>query len=78
MADKNSQNLTNQQNKSSTSQTQITEEIFDTQSVASSASELQMSLLENKLENEMAKMANIVKDTVSSLQESVSSLTERF
>ena len=37
-----------------------------------------MSLLENKLENEMANMANIVKDTVSSLQQSVSSLTERF
>ena len=78
MADKNSQHRTNQHNNPSTSQEQITEETFDTQSVASSASELQMSLLENKLENEMAKMANIVKDTVSSLQQSVSSLTERF
>ena len=64
MADKNSQHRTNQHNNPSTSQEQTTEETFDTQSVASSASELQMSLLENKLENEMAKMANIVKDSL--------------
>ena len=37
-----------------------------------------MSMLENKLENEMAKMTNMVKSTVSSLQTSVSKLTDQF
>ena len=54
----------------------MNDEDLDTQSAASSASELQMSLLENKLENEMSKMANMVKNTVSSLQNSVSNITK--
>ena len=52
---------------------QMNDKDLDTQSAASSASELQMSLLEKKLENEMSKMANMVKNAVSSLQNSVSS-----
>ena len=48
-------------------QRQMNDEDIDTQSAASLTSELQMSLLENKLENEMSKMANMVKNAVSSL-----------
>ena len=59
-------------------QRQMNDEDLDTQSAASSASELQMSLLENKLENEMSKMANMVKNAVSSLQNAVSNITEKL
>ena len=41
------------------------------QSVASSANSLQMSMLENKLESEMTKLGNMVKDTVAGLTEHV-------
>ena len=76
MAENNSPQHTNEQN--DTLGRHIDDEAFETQSNTSSASELQMSMLENKLENEMAKMTNIVKSTVSSLQNSVSKLTDQF
>ena len=56
----------------------IDDQALDTQSDISSVSELQLSMLENRLENEMAKMATMVKNTVASLQNSVSNLTEQF
>ena len=56
----------------------IDDQAIDTQSDTSSASELQLPKLENRLEIEMAKMATMVKNTVTSLQNSVSSLTEQF
>lgn len=76
MADRRCEKHANGRN--SPLQEQIGDEAIDTQSVASTASELQMSLLESKLENEMTKMAGMVKDTVSSLHNSVSSLTKQF
>ena len=59
-------------------QKEMNAEDLDTRSAASSASELQMSLLENKFENEMSKMANMVKEAVSLLQNSVPNITEKF
>ena len=76
MAENNSPRHTNEQN--DPLGRHIDDEAFETQSNTSSASELQMSMLENKLENEMAKMTNMVKSTVSSLQNSVSKLTYQF
>ena len=76
MAENNSPRHTNEQN--DPLGRHIDDEAFETQSNTSSASELQMSMLENKLENEMAKMTNMVKSTVSSLQNSVSKLTDQF
>ncbi|MCG7878412.1 MAG: hypothetical protein N0C90_19075 [Candidatus Thiodiazotropha endolucinida] len=54
-----------------------TDDILDTQSDTSSASGLQMSMLENRLENEILKLSSMVKDTVSTLQNSITNLTER-
>lgn len=52
----------------STSQQQDGEELFqDSHSSASSASALQMSRLEGKIESEMTRMATMIQDTVSSL-----------
>ena len=52
--------------------------VLDTQSEASSAGGLQMSMLENRLENEMTKLATMVKNTVGSLQCTITSLSEQF
>ncbi|MEW8544977.1 MAG: hypothetical protein AB2693_15740, partial [Candidatus Thiodiazotropha sp.] len=57
-------------NDQSTSQQNISHEDYDDgHSVANSASSLQMSLLESKLDSEMMKMGKMVQDTVSSLSE---------
>ena len=45
--------------------------IDDASSIASSASTLQMSMLENRLESEMTRLGNMVKDTVAGLTEHV-------
>ena len=70
MADRNnSVNRGNTENPS-TSQQNINNDTFeDANSIASSAGTLQMSLLENKLESEMANMSRTIKDTVTSLTE---------
>ena len=67
-------NLTvgNNTNTPSTSQQNTTNDNFDdANSIASSASTLQMSILENRLESEMTKLGNMVKDTVPGLTEHV-------
>ena len=67
-------NLTvgNNTNTPSTSQQNTTNDNFDdANSIASSASTLQMSILENRLESEMTKLGNMVKDTVAGLTEHV-------
>ena len=67
-------NLTvgNNTNTPSTSQQNTNNDNFDdANSNASSASTLQMSMLENRLESEMAKLGNMVKDTVAGLTEHV-------
>ena len=61
-----------------TSPENIGDDSIDTQSGASSASALQMSVLENRLENEMTKMASMVKNTVSTLQNTISATVEQF
>ena len=61
-----------------TSPENIDDDSIDTQSGASSASALQMSMLENRLENEMTKMASMVKNTVSTLQNTISATVEQF
>ena len=61
-----------------TSPENIGDDSIDTQSGASSASALQMSMLENRLENEMTKMASMVKNTVSTLQNTISATVEQF
>ena len=50
----------------------IGDDSIDAQSGASSASALQMSMLEKRLENEITKMASMVKNTVSTLQNTIS------
>lgn len=74
MADRNnSVNVGNTDNPS-TSQQNINNDTFDdANSIASSAGTLQMSLLENKLESEMANMSRTIKDTVTSLTEYMNS-----
>ena len=58
----------------STSQQNINNYTFeDANSTASSARTLQMSLLENKLELEMANMSRTIKDTVTGLTEYMNS-----
>ena len=60
-------NLTvgNNTNTPSTSQQNTNNDnLDDANSIASSASTLQMSMLENRLESEMTKLGNMVKDTV--------------
>lgn len=59
-------------------QKNIADDGIDARSEASSASVLQISMLETKLENEITKMASVVKDTVSSLQNFISSTLEQF
>ena len=51
---------------------------LDTQSEASSASGLQLSMLENRLETEMTKLASMVKNTVGSLQRTINSIAEQM
>ena len=51
--------------------------VLDTQSKASSASGLHMSMLENRLENEMTKLATMMKNTAGSLQCTITSLSEQ-
>ena len=51
---------------------------LDTQSEASSASGLQLSMLENRLETEMTKLASMVKNTVGSLQCTITSMAEQM
>ena len=50
---------------------------LDTQSEASSASGLQLSMLENRLETEMTKLASMVKNTVGSLQYTITSIVKQ-
>ena len=67
-------NLTvgNNTNTPSTSQQNTNNDnLDDANSIASSASTLQMSILENRLESEMTKLGNMVKDTVAGLTEHV-------
>ena len=52
------------------------DDALDNQSEASSASGLQMSMLENRLESEMTKLATMVKNTVGSLQSTITSMAE--
>ena len=67
-------NLTvgNNTNAPSTSQQNTNNDNFDdANSIASSASTLQMSILESRLESEMTKLGKMVKDTVAGLTEHV-------
>ena len=50
----------------------------DTQSEASSASRLQMSMIENRLEAEMTKLTSMVQTTVGSLQSTIKSMSEQI
>ena len=56
---------------SSSQQNTNNDNLDDANSIASSASTLQMSMLENRLESEMTKLGNMVKDTVAGLTEHV-------
>lgn len=81
MAENSPQLLSNErtpQRKQGLSRTNVDEDGIDARSDASSASTLQMSMLENRLESEMTKMATMVKNTVSSLQNTISSTLEQF
>ena len=51
---------------------------LDTQSEASSAIGLQMSMLENRLEAEMRKLTSMVQTTVGSLQSTITSMSEQI
>lgn len=71
MADNNSDNLAAGETlyNPSTSQQNMDVTFDDDHSVANSASTLQMSMLESRMESEMTKMSKMVKDTVSCLTE---------
>ena len=73
MEDENNLALGNSTNNPSTSQQGVIDNgnIDDASSIASSASTLQMSMLENRLESEMTRLGNMVKDTVAGLTEHV-------
>ena len=72
MEDENNIVVENNTNSPSTSQLNANNVIFDdTKSTASSASALQMSLLESRLESEMTTLGNMMKDTVAGLTEHV-------
>ena len=72
MEDENNLAVENNTNTPSTSQLNANNDNFDdTKSIASSASALQMSLLESRLESEMTTLGNMMKDTVAGLTEHV-------
>ena len=59
-------------------QTRDDDGALDTQSEASSAIGLQMSMLENRLEAEMTKLTSMVQTTVGSLQSTITSMSEQI
>ena len=59
-------------------QTRDDDGALDTQSEASSAIGLQMSMLENRLEAEMMKLTSMVQTTVGSLQSTITSMSEQI
>ena len=72
MEDENNLVVENNTNSPSISQLNANNDNFDdTKSTASSASALQMSLLESRLESEMTTLGNMMKDTVAGLTEHV-------
>ena len=73
MADENNANNPvtdrDRNNPSTSRQNHNNDTLNDDISIPSSADTLQMSMLENRLENEMTKMGKMMKDTVSGLTE---------
>ena len=59
-------------------QTRDDDGALDTQSEASSAIGLQMSMLENRLEAEMTKLTSMVQTTVGSLQSTITSMLDQI
>ena len=77
MAENNPRAMTSHQTMQ-TDQTSDDDGALDTQSEASSAIGLQMSMLENRLEAEMTKLTSMVQTTVGSLQSTITSMSEQI
>ena len=77
MAENNPRAMTSHQTLQN-DQTRDDDGVLDTQSEASSAIGLQMSMLENRLEAEMMKLTSMVQTTVGSLQSTITSMSEQI
>ena len=77
MAENNPRAMTSHQTVQ-TDQTRDDDGALDTQSEASSAIGLQMSMMENRFENEITKLATMIQTMVGSLQSTIKSMSEQI